>query len=46
MTGMWPGDKRNPGMKKKSLVSSLEAVKTEEIIIIIDRKPNNFFLNL
>ena len=34
MTGMWPGDKRNPGMKKKkSLVSSIEAVKNEETII-------------
>ena len=33
MTGMWPGDKRNPGMKKKSLVSSIEAVKTEESVI-------------
>jgi len=33
MTGMWPGDKRNPGMKKKSIVSSIEAVKTEETII-------------
>ncbi len=34
MTGMWPGDKRNPGMKKKSLVSSIEAVKTEESVIL------------
>jgi hypothetical protein len=33
MTGMWPGDKRNPGMKKKSLVSSIEALRSEEQII-------------
>jgi hypothetical protein len=33
MTGMWPGDKRNPGMKKNSLVSSIEALRSEEQII-------------
>ena len=33
MTGMWPGDKRNPGMKKKSMVSSIETLRSEEQII-------------
>ncbi len=33
MTGMWPGDKRNPGMKKKSLVSSIETLRSEDQII-------------
>ena len=32
MTGMWPGDKRNPGMKK-SLTSSIETLRTEEQVI-------------
>ena len=32
MTGMWPGDKNNPG-RKKSMVSSIETIKTEEQII-------------
>ena len=32
MTGMWPGDKNNPG-RKKSMVSSIETIKPEEQII-------------
>jgi hypothetical protein len=35
MNGMWPGDKRNPGMNKKSLRASaaIETLKSEEQVI-------------